>query len=232
MLFLLLQQFGHIYLPNPDYFVGNVFQIITNDENGNLVSSGSGFVLNDSGWFITNNHVMNGSSSAIAFFDIKDGSTGNQYTRLDVIGGIYNDTQKDIFIGKLDDYFKIKDYYRNIPFTTNYTKNENSYTVGYPNSSVKLEINSGKILEEYSDIYDKINGVFYILSDSYIAPGSSGGILINEQFEVVGITTIGFYADENKQIYQAGGSIPTFVFTPNITNLKETQLKPLYEIYQ
>lgn len=219
-------------VPNTDYFVGNVFQIITEDENGNPVGAGSGFILNKDGWFITNNHVMEGADKASAFFDIKDSESGNQYTRLKVIGGAYCNSQKDIFIGKLDGYCEIEEYYKNIPFTTEYSSGENSYTVGYPNSSVKMEINSGKILEEYSDIYDKINGVYYILSDSYIAPGSSGGILVNEELEVVGITTIGLYSDESQQIYEAGGSIPTFVFSPHILYLEDNQLKPLNEIYQ
>lgn len=218
--------------PNSDYFAGNVFQIIVKDENGEPLCSGSGFVINDEGWFITNNHVMENGHSAIAFFDIKDRTAGSQYTQLGIIGGVYNSSEKDIFIGKLDGYEKIKSYYNPIEFTENYSKGETAYTVGYPNSSVKMEINSGEILEEYSDIYDKINGVYYILSDSFIAPGSSGGILMNEQFEVIGITTIGLYADSNKQIYQAGGSVPTFVFNSHLSNLNSKDLKPLTEIYK
>ena len=62
-----------------------------------------------------------------------------------------------------------------------------------------------------------------ILYVSYIAPGSSAGILINENFEVIGITTIGLYAD-NKTLYLAGGSIPTFVFKKFLSNLNENNL--------
>ena len=65
------------------------------------------------------------------------------------------------------------------------------------------------------------------MSDSYIAPGSSGGILINENFEVIGITTIGLYADNNKTVYIAGGSIPTFIFKKFLTNLNENNLIPI-----
>ena len=102
-----------------------------------------------------------------------------------------------------------------------------SYSLGYPNSSVSMQINAGLILEEYSDIYSKVNNVFYILSDSYIAPGSSGGILINEDFEVIGITAMGLYADSSKTVYIAGGSIPTFVFKKFLSNLNENNLIPL-----
>ena len=106
-----------------------------------------------------------------------------------------------MFIGKLEGYKKIKEYYHKIDFTEQYTIGEKSYSVGYPNSSIKMEINSGKILEEYSDIYSKIDGIFYVLSDSYIAPGSSGGVLVNESFEVIGITSMGLYSDSNKNYY-------------------------------
>ena len=226
----------HIYTavrtPNTSYFVGNVFQIVIKDSKGTPLGTGSGFIINDDGWFITNNHVMDGASSAVAFFDIKDQESGSRYTQLNILGGIFNSSEKDIFIGKIEGYEKIKSYYNNISFTEEYTAGEKSYTVGYPNSSVRMEINSGVILEEYSDIYDKINGIYYILSDSYIAPGSSGGILINEKFEVIGITTIGLYIDDNKQIYSAGGSVPTFVFSSHLSNLDESKIKQLSDIYK
>lgn len=224
--------FTALKVPNVNYFIGNVFQIVVNDSDGNPLGVGSGFVINDEGWFVTNDHVMNGASSATAYFDIKNTSTGNKYTQLNIIGGVYNNSEKDIFIGKLEGYEKIKKHYNEFDFTEQYETGEISYTVGYPNSSVKIEINSGKILEEYSDIYDKINGIYYVLSDSYIAPGSSGGILINEKFEIIGITTIGLYADNNKQIYQAGGSVPTFVFISLFKNLYESNLKNLDDIYK
>ena len=121
-----------------------------------------------------------------------------------------------------------KYYYNPILFTEEYTQGETAYTLGYPNSSVTMQINEGVILEEYYDIYDKLNNIFYVLSDSYIAPGSSGGILINENFEIIGITAMGLYADNNKTVYIAGGSIPTFVFKKHLTNLIESNLTPLH----
>lgn len=213
--------------PNETYFQGNVFQIIVKDSKGEPLSSGSGFILNDNGYFITNYHVMDECYSATAFFDIKDYDEGRQYTQLDIEGWVYASEDKDIFIGKLKGYDKIKDHYRSINFTENYEKDEIAYTFGYPNSSIKMEINSGVILEEYSNIYDKINGVYYILSDSYIAPGSSGGILTNENFEVIGITTIGLYEDASNKVYTAGGSIPFFVFKSNLDNIDNKEIKTL-----
>lgn len=218
--------------PNKNYFIGNVFQIIIKDYSGEILGSGSGFVINEDGWFITNDHVMAGGYSAVAFFDIKDSTEGHQYTQLNILGGAYNSAEKDIFIGKLEGYDKIKSYYQAIPFTENYTQSDLSYSVGYPNSSTTMQIHAGTILEEYSDIHSKIKGIYYILSDSYIAPGSSGGILVNEAFEVVGITAMGFYADSAKQNYTSGGSIPYFVFKSALTQISNANITPIYNIYK
>lgn len=217
--------------PNSTYFCGNVFQIVLKDPSGAPLGTGSGFIINEEGWFITNDHVMDGASSAVAFFDIRDSENGRKYTELNIYGGAYHSSEKDIFIGKIEGYHKIKEHYQAISFSETYVAGERAHTIGYPNSSVKMEINSGVLLEDYSDIYSKINGIYYILSDSYIAPGSSGGILINDDFEVLGITTIGFYADDSKKIYRAGGSVPFFVFSSIIENLDELNIKPLAELY-
>ena len=217
--------------PNEEYFLGNVFQIVLNDENGKPISTGSGFIFHEDGWFITNNHVMDGGSSASAFFDIPDSNNGKDYTQLSVLGGIYNSDEMDIFIGKLDNYEQIDAYYQPITLSVDYTLGETTYTIGYPNSSLFMQINEGTLLEEYKDIYGKIYDSYYLLSDSYIAPGSSGGILINENFEVLGITTIGLYADSTQSVYLAGGSVPTNHFLSYTQNLKILDLKPLNEIY-
>ncbi len=217
--------------PNEEYFLANVFQIIVYDEKGEPVSSGSGFIIDENGWFITNNHVMSDSISANAFFDIPDSETGQDYTKLSVFGGIYNSEEDDIFIGKLNNYEKLENQYNEIVFNENYIIGENTYSIGYPNSSLYMQINKGTLLQEYKDIYGKIYDNYYILSDSYIAPGSSGGILINENLEVIGITSMGLYADSNKTVYVAGGSIPTKFFLNEIKNLEISNIKLLTEMY-
>ncbi len=226
---------GYIYTaerkPNAEYFAGNVFQIVIRDKSGEPVGSGSGFVINEEGWFVTNNHVMEKGHTAEAFFDIKDTREGGKYTRLKVLGGTYNNEEKDIFIGKLEDYDRLKEYYREISFTDEYEQGEECYSIGYPNSSVEMDINGGTVTEEYSDLYSKIDGIYYILSDSYIAPGSSGGILVNNDFEVIGITSIGFYSDEDEENYVSGGSIPYSVFRTQINSIDKNKLISISEIY-
>ncbi len=217
--------------PDASYFAGNVFQIVIADTSGKTLGTGSGYVFQKDGWFITNNHVMKGCYSAQAYFDIPDAEAGSRYTVLPILGGAYHDEDKDFFIGKLDGYEKIAHRFQNIPFTQQYAQGDVCYSMGYPNSSVTMEINKGTIKEEYSNIYDKIKGKYYVLSDCYIAPGSSGGILVNQAFEVIGITTIGLYADSSKKVYSSGGSIPTYMFIQHTKELNASDIRPLWKIY-
>lgn len=214
--------------PNREYFVGNVFQIVIKDRNGETLGTGSGFVLNADGWFITNDHVMEKGKTASAFFDIKD-PDGGRYTELAILGGAFRSEKKDLFIGKLAGYDKIKSHYKEIEFCKEYEEGEVCYSVGYPNASVKMTVNEGSIEEEYSDIHSKIDGLYYILSNSYIAPGSSGGILVNENFEVIGITSLGLYDDGE---YTSGGSIPYELFQSHLKSYKDSDVKALTELYQ
>ena len=217
--------------PNISYFYGNVFQIVIKDKSGEPLGVGSGFVINEDGWFITNNHVMEDAYTASAFFDIRDENSGTKHTTLDIIGGVYNDEKKDIFIGKLAGYEKIRSHYKKIVFTEEYAEGDTCSAIGYPNAAISLEYSRGKVLEEYSDIRDKINGVYYLLSDCYIAPGSSGGILVNENYEVIGITSIGLYADAEKTELISGGSVPTLAFKEQLDRLQDSLLKSLDAIY-
>ncbi len=213
--------------PNGEYLAGNVFQIVIKDKSGEPLGTGSGFVFNGDGWFITNNHVMKNAYSAVAFFDIKD-PEGGRYTELKILGGVFNSEKKDVFIGKLEGYSKISEHYKEIEFCETYEEDEICYSAGYPDSSVKMEINEGVVKGEYSDIGGKIDGVYYILSDSYIAPGSSGGVLLNGDLEVIGITSLGLYDDGT---YMSGGSIPYELFKSYLKSCKDSDIIEITEIY-
>jgi hypothetical protein len=97
---------------------------------GEPISTGSGFVFHEDGWFITNNHVMENGYSATAYFDIPDRVQGTKHTMLAVLGGVYHDETKDVFIGKLENYEKIRSHYHPISFTEEYTQGETCYSIG------------------------------------------------------------------------------------------------------
>lgn len=214
--------------PQMSYFVGNVFQIVVKDLGGTPVATGSAFVFNESGWFITNAHVMENAYYAQAIFNIPNKSTGESFTYLNVNSGTYYHSDKDIYIGKIDNYSTIKSYYKPISIDTNYAIGEVTYSVGYPNSATELSINSGNVTETWSNIYDKLySGNNYICSSSYIAPGSSGGILTNDNLDVIGITTLGWTNKYDEFI--SGASISAFNFEKILKNTSTTELRSLQD---
>lgn len=195
-----------------DYFVGNVFQIIVYDLGNSPIATGSGFVYNAEGWFLTNDHVMNEGYFAQAIFNIKDDITGESFTKLDINYAAYRHEDKDIFIGQINNYDKIgNEYYKEFDFAEDYDYGDTTYSIGYPNSSINLHVNKGEVQSDLSSLYNKIySGISYIGSTSFIAPGSSGGILVNDNLEVLGITTLGI--SDSTGDFLLGASIETFNF--------------------
>ena len=210
--------------PEPDeaFFAGNVFQIIVKDLGEQPIATGTGFVINQEGWFITNAHVVEDAYYAQAIFNIPNSETGDSFTYLDINYGTYYNSDKDIYIGKIENYDSIQDFYQEIAINTTYKINDTTYSVGYPNSSTDLVIKKGKVTEKWSDLYEKLySGNSYICSSSYIAHGSSGGILVNDNLEVIGITTYG-WEDENEN-FISGASISAFNFDTIIRNGENTK---------
>lgn len=213
-------------LPQNSYFIGNVFQIVITDLEVPY-GFGSAFVFNDEGWFITNAHVMENAYTAQAIFEIPNESTGESFTYLNINEGSYYNLDKDIYIGKIENYNSIKAYYQNIPVSSNYEIGDTTYSVGYPNATALLQINEGMGVMEYATLADKLyNGNTYIYSTSYIAPGSSGGILLNNDLEVIGITTKGLTIEEE---FIVGASITTFNFKNLLSYISNSDLVTLEE---
>jgi uncharacterized repeat protein (TIGR02543 family) len=210
------------------YFYGNVFQILTYNLGKIPLSTGSGFIINSDGWFISNAHVFEGAYFSDAFFNIKDSIEGSNYTKLNIDEISYYNNSKDLIIGKITNYNMLSEkYYKDLKFHDGYEIGDITYSVGYPYSSIDLEVNEGIIIEDVSSLGDKvISGISYIGSTSFIAPGSSGGILINENLEVIGITTIGLYLNDN---FVLGGSIETLNFMNIINNKNEEMLVDISE---
>ena len=215
--------------PDKSYFVGNVFQIVAKNMGEVPVATGSGFVFNRDGWFITNYHVMEDAYFATAIFNIPDSELGESFTHLQIEKVYYCHADKDIFIGRISNYDRIVDHYKDIPICSEYEIGDVAFSVGYPSSSVDIEVNKGQITDEWSDLYNKLySGNNYIYSTSFIAPGSSGGILVNASNEVIGITTLGEY-DSNDN-FMAGASISAFNFKNQIESIDEKRLVSLEEM--
>lgn len=176
-------------VPKASYFAGNVFQVVGADLLGNPISLGSGFVLNKDGWFITSYRVLEGALSAHGVFEIRNNRTREPFTKLDIIKVSYCDPKKDILIGKLENYSTVAYHYQPIPLQSHYEVGDVTYSVGFPDGETAVKMHEGKVLNSLSVLEKRLpTGVTYISSDSYIRDGSSGGILVNEDLEVIGMT--------------------------------------------
>ncbi len=173
--------------PSTEYLKTKVFQIITYDRYNQPLGTGSGVLISSTGQFVTNSHVMENAFYAKAYFDIK--TKDSAYTVFDVVGTYIYEQNKDIYFGKLKN-FKLTDSTKPLEFASSYSEGDKCYTAGYPNSSTTMQIAVGNVQGVSSSLYDKIyTGATYIESDAFVAPGSSGGALINDHMQVIGITS-------------------------------------------
>lgn len=152
-----------------------VFKIELFDEYGLEYGSGSGFFISDDGYAITNFHVISSSSTGIIL--LPDGSS------YDILGVLGFDPVYDIALIKVDiestPYLTLGD-----PFSLK--RGDRVYAIGSPNG-VPDTISTGTINKLNYSYKDST----YLESTAPIYPGSSGGALINEYGQVVGVTSAG-----------------------------------------
>lgn len=156
----------------------SVVLIITQDENGNPISQGSGFVFS-SGLVVSNLHVFERATNAI----VKNVKTGEVSKAVEVVG---MNAREDICVIRID----------NTKFPTLALGDSSSVQTGdeiYVASNPKgLEgsFTKGIVSSLRSDV-----GLFQI--DAAISPGSSGGVLLNQKAEAIGIIKSSLISGQN-----------------------------------
>jgi serine protease Do len=155
----------------------SVVKIETYDYFNNLIGQGSGVIISTDGKILTNYHVFKGGNYIVV-------SNGQNTTRCNQI--ILQDINRDFIIFRLDNnpFIAI-----NIGNSDLLQKGEDVYAVGsplgYENTISKGIISS---LSRYLTLEDKISYKF-IQHDAAISQGSSGGALLNNKGELIGINT-------------------------------------------
>lgn len=158
-----------------------VFYIEVYDRNGNFLASGSGFFIDSNGTAVTNYHVIEGAHSA----KILTADTNQVYE----VQGVY-------------DYSIAEDWaviqvsgsgFNSLKISSNtVVGGATIYAIGSP-QGLDNTISEGLI----SNPSRVLNGVPYIQISAPISHGSSGGALINQNGEVIGITSAGFEDGQN-----------------------------------
>lgn len=187
------------------------------EETGNAIKGGSGFVISESGYVVTNFHVINNSNKVELSFNI-DSSTVTYEAKV-----IATDQANDIAILKIDDN-KFTGFDK-LPYTLSdeYSVGEKVFTIGYPQPELMgtdFKYTSGEI----NSLTGMENNASMMQISVPIQPGNSGGPLFNEKGDIIGITT-----STLNPFYTAkyGNSIPQNV---NYA-VKSDYLKPIAKQY-
>ncbi len=160
---------------------GAVVTIYAYDSEQKILSQGSGVVLNDKGWIVTNYHVYNGSDKMV----VKHKNKIVEYT--DIIGV---DVEKDILILKIAD--------KTFPSITVGNSDllnvgQKIYAIGSP-MGFENTITEGIISGLRSDEERTKN---FIQISAAISHGSSGGAVVNAKGELIGISTLSVTKGQN-----------------------------------
>jgi len=150
-----------------------IVTIYTFDNNDNPISQGSGVVLNQKGWVVTNYHVYEGASKIV----IKHANKIVAYSTI-----LAMDAEKDILILKIADRS-----FPSIPIGNSalLKVGQKVYAIGSP-LGLENTISEG-IISGLRTNKEKTEN--FIQISAAISPGSSGGALVNAKGELIAITT-------------------------------------------
>ena len=158
-----------------------VFFVEVFDEDGELVKTGSGFFISESGLAVTNYHVIIGAHSILITTD------SGEVRR---VAGVYDynwkmDTALIQIEGKGFPYLELADSSRLHTGAT-------VYTLGSP-LGLQASFTRGIISQSLREI----EGTEYIQLDAPISSGSSGGALLDTACRAVGVTSATMTASQN-----------------------------------
>ena len=145
-------------------------------------TSGSGFVVDPTGYILTNEHVVAGQSELEVVFD--DG------TRLTprVVG---SDAVRDIALLKVEESQRLTA----LPFASIVREGEEVVALGYPLYDLDELAGDMTVTNGIVSAFRTFRGNTYIQTNAAINPGNSGGPLLNLKGEVVGMNTSSYDAD-------------------------------------
>ena len=141
------------------------------------VGTGSGVIISQDGYIVTNNHVIDGASALEITLNNK------QKYKATLIGA---DKENDIALLKIDAPINLP----YIPFTNsdNIKIGEWVLAVGNP-YNLTSTVTAGIVSAKGRDLEGNRNIESFIQTDAAVNPGNSGGALVNTRGELVGINT-------------------------------------------
>ena len=174
-----------------EYSVNSPMSLFTNQrQTSTATASGSGIIISDDGYILTNNHIVNTSSSE-SYYQVSDATKVtvtlfNDETEYEakIIG---KDEQTDLAVIKIE-----KDNLSKAEFadSDSIKVGEFAMAVGNP-LGMQSSITCGVISAVNREVTDTDGKKFTLIqTDAAINSGNSGGALVNSEGKVIGINTL------------------------------------------
>ena len=169
-----------------EYTVNSIFTM----QQGTATAEGSGIIISEDGYILTNNHVINSSSSS-SYYEIGEASKVtvtlyNDETEYSapVVG---TDEETDLAVIKID---KTGLTAAEIGDSDSVQVGEFSMAIGNP-LGMQSSVTSGIISAINREVTDSDGKTFKLIqTDAAINSGNSGGALVNSQGQVIGVNTL------------------------------------------
>ena len=175
---------------NMSSYYYSLFGVMPSDSTSTASASGSGIIISEDGYILTNNHVVATSSSS-TYYDISDATSikvtlygdSNQYDAT-IVG---KDSQTDLAVLKID-----KNGLTAAEFADSNSIKVGEFTMAVGNPlNLGTTITCGVVSAVNREVSDEDGNSFTcIQTDAAINSGNSGGALVNSQGQVIGINTM------------------------------------------
>lgn len=152
---------------------------------------GSGFILNEDGFVITNNHVIEGETR-VAVILYRQTESGLERQRIEDVRIVALNPFVDLALLELPSQkdLKLRPVY--LGNLVDLNAGDGVFAVGNP-LGLERSISQGIL----STLNRNFEGLIYLQTDAAINPGNSGGPLFNLRGEVIGVTNMGFRGTDN-----------------------------------
>jgi serine protease Do len=152
---------------------------------------GSGFILNDEGFAVTNHHVIDGETriSAILY---ENTAVGLRRRRIDDVAIVALNPFVDLALLKLPPQKDLKLGHVYLGSLDDLNAGDGVFAVGNP-MGLERSVSQGIV----STRNRNFEGLVYLQTDTAINPGNSGGPLFNLRGEVIGVTNMKLTLGEN-----------------------------------
>jgi serine protease Do len=145
---------------------------------------GSGFILNDEGYTVTNNHVIEGETRIAAVF-YQNTPTGLVRRRIENVEIVALNPFIDLALLKLPPQKDLKLGHVVLGNLSDLNAGDGVFAIGNP-LGLERSVSQGIV----STRNRNFEGLVFLQTDAAINPGNSGGPLFNLKGEVVGVTSL------------------------------------------